>query len=34
MSREEREAQLEEIKKIEVQLTGWVREARVALKAN
>jgi len=34
MSREERESQLEEIKKMEVQLTSWVREARVALNAN
>jgi len=34
MPREERESQLEEIKKMEVQLTSWVREARVALNAN
>lgn len=32
MTQDERESQLEEIKKMEVQLTGWVREAKTALK--
>jgi hypothetical protein len=32
MTREERESQLKELKQMEVQLTGWVREAQVALR--
>jgi len=31
MTQDERESQLEELKKMEVQLTGWVREAKTAL---
>jgi hypothetical protein len=32
MTQDEREAQLKELKQLEVQLTDWVREAQVALR--
>jgi hypothetical protein len=32
MSAEEREAELKEIKQMEVELVGWVREAKTAIR--
>jgi hypothetical protein len=32
MSATEREAELKEIKQMEVELTGWVREAKTAIR--
>jgi hypothetical protein len=34
MAKDEREAELQELRQIEVGLTGWLREAKTAIRAN